>query len=92
MWALMCVSCSVNLYAVLCSSSHFAKLLNLPRPPGEGRDHEEVSSGSVVVEQEAESPISVQITGRRWELLELKWSVDGWMNRVKPAWRKCITY
>ena len=46
-------------------SSHFAKLLNLPRPPGEGRDHEEVSSASVVVEKEAESPISVQITGRR---------------------------
>ena len=32
MWALMCVSCSVNLFIVLCSSSHFARLLNLPPP------------------------------------------------------------
>ena len=66
MCALTCVSCSGNVSHAVCCSSHFAKLLNLPRPPGEGRDHEEVSSASVVIEKEAESPISVQITGRRW--------------------------
>ena len=51
-------------YLLRCSSQ-IAKLLNLPRPPGEGRDHEEESNTSVVVEKEADSPISVQVTGRR---------------------------
>jgi hypothetical protein len=46
-------------------SSLIAKFLNLPRPPGEGRDHDDEDPTNVVVEREAESPITVKVVGRR---------------------------
>ena len=46
-------------------SSLIAKFLNLPRPPGEGRDHDEDDNANVVVEKGTESPITVKVVGRR---------------------------
>jgi hypothetical protein len=46
-------------------NSLIAKFLNLPRPPGEGRDHDDEDPTNVVVEREAESPITVKVVGRR---------------------------
>ena len=46
-------------------SSLIAKCLNLPRPPGEGRDHDEDDNANVVVEKGTESPITVKVVGRR---------------------------